>query len=85
MLGNLIEKLQRRVDLTEAEAATAMSEIMGGQVASAQIAGMLVALRSKERESGRSLDLQEPCERRRCRCRVHLQMYLTPVERAEMV
>jgi len=52
MLGNLIEKLQRRVDLTEAEAATAMSEIMGGQVASAQIAGMLVALSIKGERVG---------------------------------
>lgn len=47
MFASIIEKLHRRIDLTEAEAAVAMSEIMGGQVASAQVAGMLVALSIK--------------------------------------
>ena len=44
MVPALIEKLTRRDDLTTAEAAAAMAEIMAGRVSDAQIAGFLVAL-----------------------------------------
>ena len=47
MFSELIEKLQRYRDLTEAEAAGAMAEIMDGQTTPAQIAGLLIALSMK--------------------------------------
>src|SRR5262249_5753077 len=43
----LIDKLQRRVDLTVEEAASAMETIMDGQALASQIAGLLVALAMK--------------------------------------
>ena len=47
MIPALLEKLQRREDLTTAEAAGAMSLIMDGQATPAQVAGLLVGLRLK--------------------------------------
>ena len=47
MFTALIEKLQRREDLTVAEASAAMGEIMDGKAAPAQIAGFLIALAMK--------------------------------------
>jgi anthranilate phosphoribosyltransferase len=47
MFAALIEKLQRREDLTTDEAAAAMEVIMDGKAQSAQIAGFLVALTMK--------------------------------------
>jgi anthranilate phosphoribosyltransferase len=47
MFSGLIDKLQRRQDLTEAEAAAAMNEIMEGRAQPAQIAGLLIALAMK--------------------------------------
>jgi len=47
MFSTLIEKLQRRQDLTVDEAAAAMDEIMEGRAQPAQIAGLLVALSMK--------------------------------------
>jgi anthranilate phosphoribosyltransferase len=47
MFSALIEKLQRRQDLTSEEAAGAMDEIMGGRAQPAQIAGLLIALSMK--------------------------------------
>jgi anthranilate phosphoribosyltransferase len=47
MFVTLLEKLQRREDLTVEEAATAMEAIMDGQAQPAQIAGLLVALAMK--------------------------------------
>ena len=44
MFSDLIEKLRRRVDLTEAEAAAAMGAIMDGVASPAEIAGFLVGL-----------------------------------------
>ncbi len=44
MFSALIEKLQRREDLSVDEASAAMSEIMDGNAAPAQIAGFLIAL-----------------------------------------
>ncbi|MCA1563610.1 MAG: anthranilate phosphoribosyltransferase [Acidobacteria bacterium] len=47
MFSALIEKLQRRQDLTVAEAAAAMDEVMEGRAQPAQIAGLLIALAMK--------------------------------------
>jgi anthranilate phosphoribosyltransferase len=47
MFAPLIEKLQRREDLTTDEAAAAMEEIMEGRAQPAQVAGLLVALTMK--------------------------------------
>jgi anthranilate phosphoribosyltransferase len=47
MFSALIEKLQRRQDLTVEESAAAMDEIMEGRAQPAQIAGLLVALAMK--------------------------------------
>jgi anthranilate phosphoribosyltransferase len=47
MFSVLIEKLQRRQDLTVDEAAAAMDEIMEGRAVPAQIAGLLIALAMK--------------------------------------
>jgi anthranilate phosphoribosyltransferase len=47
MFSPLIEKLQRRQDLTVEEAAAAMDEIMEGRAQAAQIAGLLIALAMK--------------------------------------
>lgn len=47
MFAELLEKLQRRQDLTVEEAAAAMDEIMEGRAQPAQIAGLLVALAMK--------------------------------------
>ena len=47
MFSALIEKLQRRQDLTTDEAAAAMDEIMEGRAQPAQIAGLLIALAMK--------------------------------------
>jgi anthranilate phosphoribosyltransferase len=47
MLPAVIEKLMRREDLTTDEASAAMSEIMEGRAADAQIAGLLVGLAMK--------------------------------------
>jgi anthranilate phosphoribosyltransferase len=47
MFADLLEKLQRRQDLTMDEAAGAMKEIMEGRAQTAQIAGLLVALAMK--------------------------------------
>jgi len=47
MFSELIEKLQRREDLTADEAATAMGAIMDGRATSAQIAGLLIGLAMK--------------------------------------
>ncbi len=47
MFATLIEKLQRRQDLSVEEAAAAMDEIMEGRAQPAQIAGLLIALAMK--------------------------------------
>jgi anthranilate phosphoribosyltransferase len=57
MFPALIEKLIRREDLTTAEAATAMAEIMDGRAAEAQIAGFLVGLAMKGERPGEIVGL----------------------------
>jgi anthranilate phosphoribosyltransferase len=47
MFSTLIEKLQRRQDLSTDEASAAMDEIMEGRAQPAQIAGLLIALAMK--------------------------------------
>ena len=47
MFPQLIEKLIRHEDLTSDEAAAAMSEVMEGRAAAAQIAGLLIGLAMK--------------------------------------
>jgi anthranilate phosphoribosyltransferase len=47
MFSALIEKLQRREDLTVEQASAAMASIMDGQASSSQIAGLLIALAMK--------------------------------------
>ena len=47
MFAELIEKLRDRRDLTEAEATSAMVEIMEGRATAVQIAGMLIGLSMK--------------------------------------
>ncbi|HEX6975284.1 MAG TPA: hypothetical protein VF147_12855, partial [Vicinamibacterales bacterium] len=47
MFAPLLEKLQRRQDLTIDEAASAMEAIMDGRAAPAHIAGLLIALSMK--------------------------------------
>jgi anthranilate phosphoribosyltransferase len=47
MFAELIERLRRHEDLTEAQAAAAMAAIMRGEAAPAQIAGLLVGLAMK--------------------------------------
>jgi anthranilate phosphoribosyltransferase len=47
MFSDLVEKLRRREDLSEEEAAAAMARIMRGEAAPAQIAGFLIGLAMK--------------------------------------
>jgi anthranilate phosphoribosyltransferase len=47
MFAGLLTKLHRREDLTEAEAAGAMVEVMEGRATAAQTAGLLIALSMK--------------------------------------
>ena len=47
MFPQLIEKLKRRRDLSESEAAAAMAEIMEGRATPAQMSGFLIALSMK--------------------------------------
>ena len=47
MFPALIDKLMRRQDLTTAEAAAAMDEVMAGRAAESQIAGFLIGLAMK--------------------------------------
>ena len=58
MFAALIEKLQRRQDLTVEESAAAMDEIMEGRAQPAQIAGFLIALAMKGRAPLRG---RRPC------------------------
>ena len=73
MFSGLLDKLRRREDLTEAEAAGAMVEVMEGRATLAQTAGLLVALSMKgERPAEivgfaramreRSVELTEPID-----------------------
>ena len=52
MFPALLEKLNRRHDLTSDEAAAAMAEIIEGRAAPAHIAGLLIGLRMKGGATG---------------------------------
>src|SRR4029434_154282 len=52
MFSALIEKLQRRQDLSMDEASQAMEEIMEGRAQPAQIAGLLIGLAMKGERPG---------------------------------
>ena len=47
MITEAIQRLVDRIDLTEADARTAMEDLMSGQATDAQVAGFLTALRMK--------------------------------------
>ena len=47
MITDAIQKLIERIDLTEAEARSAMEDLMSGQATDAQVAAFLTALRMK--------------------------------------
>ena len=52
MFPAFIDKLMRREDLTTAEAAAAMGEVMAGRAAEAQVAGFLIGLAMKGERPG---------------------------------
>ncbi len=64
MFAALIEKLQRREDLTTDEASAAMAEIMEGRAQPAQIAGLLVALTMKGERPSEIVGLARTMRRR---------------------
>jgi anthranilate phosphoribosyltransferase len=64
MFAALIEKLQRRQDLTADEAAAAMDEIMEGRALPAQIAGLLVGLSMKGERPAEIVGLARTMRRR---------------------
>jgi anthranilate phosphoribosyltransferase len=57
MFAELIERLRRHEDLTEAQASAAMAMIMRGEAAPAQIAGLLVGLAMKGERPGELVGL----------------------------
>jgi anthranilate phosphoribosyltransferase len=67
MFAGLIEKLQRRQDLTMDEAAAAMGAIMDGAAQPAQIAGLLVGLAMKGERPGEIVGLAQAMRRRSTR------------------
>src|ERR687898_924245 len=56
MFPGLIEKLQRRQDLTTEEASAAMNEIMEGRAQPAEIAGLARTMREKSTKLSRTHD-----------------------------
>ena len=64
MFSALIEKLQRRQDLTVEEAAGAMDEIMEGRAQPAQIAGLLIGLAMKGERPSEIVGLARAMRRR---------------------
>jgi anthranilate phosphoribosyltransferase len=78
MFAPLIEKLQRREDLTTDEAAAAMSQIMDGNARPAQIAGLLVALTMKGERPSEIVGLAQTMRGRAARLsRVHTPVFDT--------
>src|SRR5206468_4287987 len=60
MFAALIDKLQRRQDLSREEAAGAMEEIMEGRAQPAQIAGLLIGLSMKGERPAEVVGLAQP-------------------------
>ena len=67
MFPELIDKLQRRQDLTVDEAAAAMDEIMEGRAQPAQIAGLLIGLAMKGERPAEIVGLARTMRRRAAR------------------
>ena len=67
MFAGLIDKLQRREDLTVAEASAAMAEIMDGRAAPSQIAALLIALAMKGERPAEIVGLAEAMRARATR------------------
>ena len=63
MFPSLIEKLMRREDLTSEEAAGAMTEVMTGRAADAQIAALLIGLAMKGERSAEIVGLARTMRR----------------------
>ena len=63
MLRNVIESLAQGAVLSQEDAHKTMEAIMGGEATAAQIGGILIALRLRERLPLRSQALPEPCAR----------------------
>src|SRR4026209_95596 len=78
MFSALIEKLQRRQDLTPEEAAAAMGEIMEGGAQPAQIAGLLVGLSMKGERPSEIVGLAQTMRSRATRLsRIHAPVFDT--------
>ena len=78
MFSALIEKLQRRQDLTLEEAAAAMGEIMEGRAQPAQIAGLLVGLSMKGERPSEIVGLAQTMRSRATRLsRTHAPVFDT--------
>jgi anthranilate phosphoribosyltransferase len=78
MFAPLIEKLQRRQDLTREEAAAAMDAIMEGRAQPAQIAGFLVGLSMKGERPAEIVGLAQTMRARATRLsRIHAPVFDT--------
>lgn len=78
MFTALIEKLQRRQDLTTDEASAAMDEIMEGRAQPAQIAGLLIALSMKGERPAEIVGLAQTMRKRATRlARTHAPVFDT--------
>jgi anthranilate phosphoribosyltransferase len=70
MIGNIIAKVEKRVDLTEAEAYEVFGEIMSGHAAESDIKAFLVALRDKGETVGEITGAAKVMRQRSLRVRV---------------
>jgi anthranilate phosphoribosyltransferase len=78
MFTALIEKLQRREDLTTDEASAAMEEIMEGRAQPAHIAGLLIALSMKGERPAEIVGLAQAMRKRATRlARTHAPVFDT--------
>lgn len=78
MFSGLLEKLQRRQDLTVEEAASAMDAIMDGRAQPSQIAGLLIALAMKGERPAEIVGLARTMRARATKlARVHAPVFDT--------